>query len=115
LALPQLILPRNIGGTNLYDAVERALRNEFKKIVDRRALIVLTDGRDTSIYRHLMLTNRLPELEEDNRYQRALKVARASTSRFTSLPSIRIEISNRIRSARMNITAADHLSAIACS
>src|SRR5207249_2407244 len=39
LALPQLILPRNIGGTNLYDAVERALRNEFKKIVDRRALI----------------------------------------------------------------------------
>src|SRR6266705_3977327 len=55
LALPQLILPRNIGGTNLYDAVERALRNEFKKIVDRRALIVLTDGRDTSIYRHLML------------------------------------------------------------
>ena len=77
LALPQLILPRNIGGTNLYDAVERALRNEFKKIVDRRALIVLTDGRDTSIYRHLMLTNRLPDLEEDNQYQRVLKVARA--------------------------------------
>ena len=77
LALPQLILPRNIGGTNFYDAVERALRNEFKKIVDRRALIVLTDGRDTSIYRHLMLTNRLPEPREDNRYQRVLKVARA--------------------------------------
>src|SRR5215467_12456405 len=76
LALPQLILPRNIGGTDFYGAVERTLRNEFKKIVDRRALIVLTDGRDTSIYRQLMLTNRLPGLEEDQRYQRVLKLAR---------------------------------------
>ena len=76
LALPQLILPRNIGGTDFYGAVERALRNEFKKIVDRRALIVLTDGRDTSIYRQLMLTSRLPGLEEDHRYQRLLKLAR---------------------------------------
>jgi Ca-activated chloride channel homolog len=76
LALPQLILPRNIGGTDFYGAVERALRNEFKKTVDRRALIVLTDGRDTSIYRQLMLTNRMIEPEEDHRYQRVLKVAR---------------------------------------
>jgi Ca-activated chloride channel family protein len=78
LALPQLILPRNIGGTDFYGAVERALRREFRKTVDRRALIVLTDGRDTSIYRQLMLTNRLLEPEEDHRYQRVLKVARNS-------------------------------------
>src|SRR5215470_3396222 len=75
-ALPQLILPRNIGGTDFYGAVERTLRNEFKKIADRRALIVLTDGRDTSIYRQLMLTSRLPGLEDDHRYQRLLKLAR---------------------------------------
>src|SRR5215475_11093828 len=75
-ALPQLILPRNIGGTDFYGAVERTLRNEFKKVADRRALIVLTDGRDTSIYRQLMLTSRLPSLEEDHRYQRVLKLAR---------------------------------------
>jgi Ca-activated chloride channel family protein len=76
LALPQLILPRRIGGTDFYGAVERTLRNEFRKTADRRALIVLTDGRDTSIYRELMLTNRLPEPEEDHRYQRVLKLAR---------------------------------------
>jgi Ca-activated chloride channel family protein len=77
LALPQLILPRNVGGTDFYGAVERTLRNEFKKTVDRRALIVLTDGRDTSIYKELMLTNRLPEPEEDHRYQRVVKLARS--------------------------------------
>jgi VWFA-related protein len=75
-ALPQLILPRNIGGTDFYGAVDRTLRNEFKKITDRRALIVLTDGRDTSIYRQLMLTGRLQGIEEDHRYQRVLKLAR---------------------------------------
>ena len=75
LALPQLILPRNIGGTDFYGAVERTLRNEFKKVVGRRALIVLTDGRDTSIYRELMLTSRLPGLQEDHRYQRVVKLA----------------------------------------
>jgi Ca-activated chloride channel family protein len=76
LALPQLTLPRKIGGTDFYGAVERTLRNEFKKTADRRALIVLTDGRDTSIYRELMLTNQLPEPKDDHRYQRVLKLAR---------------------------------------
>ena len=76
LSLPQLILPRNIGGTDFYSSVEKTLRNEFKKITNRRALIVLTDGRDTSLYRELMLTNRLPEPEKDRRYQQVLKAAR---------------------------------------
>jgi VWFA-related protein len=76
LALPQLILPQRIGGTDFYGAVERTLRNEFRKTANRRALIVLSDGRDTSIYRELMLTNRLPEPGEDRRYQRVLKIAR---------------------------------------
>jgi len=76
-SVPQLILPRKSGGTDFYGAVEQTLRNEFKKTVDRRALIVLTDGRDTSIYRELMQTNRLLEPEEDRRYQRVVKLARS--------------------------------------
>src|SRR5215467_2466750 len=76
-AVPQLILPRKSGGTDFYGAVEQTLRNEFKKTVDRRALIVLTDGRDTSIYRELMQANRLLEPEEDRRYQRVVKLARS--------------------------------------
>src|SRR5207249_8068275 len=48
LALPQLIHPQKIGGTDFYGAVDRVLRREFNKITGRRALVVLTDGRDTS-------------------------------------------------------------------
>lgn len=76
LALPELIHPQKIGGTDFYGAVDRVLRREFNKITGRRALVVLTDGRDTSIYRELMTRNRLLEPEEDRPYQRVLKTAR---------------------------------------
>jgi VWFA-related protein len=76
LALPQLIRPQKIGGTDFYGAVEQTLRREFTKAGGRRALVILTDGRDTSIYKELMLRNRLLEPEEDRRYQRVLKTAR---------------------------------------
>ena len=76
LALPQLIRPQKIGGTDFYGAVEQTLRHEFSKTSGRRALVVLTDGRDTSIYKELMLRNRLLEPEADRRYQRVLKTAR---------------------------------------
>ncbi|HYR43553.1 MAG TPA: VWA domain-containing protein [Terriglobia bacterium] len=76
LALPQLIRPQKMGGTDFYGAVEQTLRREFTKTTGRRALVVLTDGRDTSIYKDLMLRNRLLEPEEDRRYQRVLKTAR---------------------------------------
>jgi len=75
LALPQLIHPQKIGGTDFYGAVDRVLRREFNKITGRRALVVLTDGRDTSIYKELMTRNRLLEREEDRPYQRVLKTA----------------------------------------
>jgi Ca-activated chloride channel homolog len=77
LALPQLIQPLKIGGTDFYGAVEQSLRREFAKTTGRRALVVLTDGRDTSIYRELMQRNRLLEPEEDRRFQRVLKAARS--------------------------------------
>ena len=75
-ALPQLIRPQRIGGTNFYASLEQVLSNEFKKVTNRRAVIVLTDGRDTSIYRELMLTNRLLDMDQDRPYQRLLKTAR---------------------------------------
>jgi len=77
LALAQLIRPHKLGGTDFYGAVEHTLRREFSKTNSRRVLVVLTDGRDTSIYKELMLTNRLLEPEEDRRYQRVLKTARS--------------------------------------
>ncbi len=75
LALPQLIHPQKIGGTDFYGAVDQVLRREFRKINGRRVLVVLTDGRDTSIYKELMLRNRLLEREDDRLYQRLLSTA----------------------------------------
>jgi VWFA-related protein len=75
-ALAQLTNPKALGETNLYDAVERTLRREFKKVNGRRALVVLTDGRDTSLYRDLARTNRLLESSEDRLFQKALKASR---------------------------------------
>jgi VWFA-related protein len=37
------------GGTNLYQSLERATQREFRNTTGRRALIVLSDGRDTSL------------------------------------------------------------------
>jgi len=37
------------GGTNLYQTLERAVQREFRNTTGRRALIVLSDGRDTSM------------------------------------------------------------------
>jgi Ca-activated chloride channel homolog len=79
LVLPKLIHPQRIGGTDFYGAMEQSLRHEFGKPAGpagRRALVVMTDGRDTSIYRELMLHNRLLDPDEDPRYQRVLRAAR---------------------------------------
>src|SRR5438093_5211724 len=73
LSLPQLIHPQRIGGTDFYGAVEQSLRHEFGKPTvpaGRRALVVMTDGRDTSIYTELVEHNRLHEPDDDRRYQR---------------------------------------------
>jgi Ca-activated chloride channel family protein len=39
------------GGTNLYQSLERATQREFRNTTGRRALIVLSDGRDTTLAR----------------------------------------------------------------
>jgi Ca-activated chloride channel family protein len=75
-ALSQLANPKALGETNLYDSVERTLRREFKKVTGRRALVVLTDGRDTALYRGLAKTNRLFESSEDRLFQKVFRAAR---------------------------------------
>ena len=77
LVLPQLIRANRIGGTGFYSAVEQTLRREFKKTNGRRALVVLTDGRDTSLYKEVVSKNRLLEPKDDRPYQNALKAARS--------------------------------------
>ena len=77
LALPQLFNGSRIGGTDFYGSVDRVLRREFKKTTGRRALVVLTDGRDTSLYRDLVDRNRLLDPQQDKPFQTALKTARA--------------------------------------
>jgi Ca-activated chloride channel family protein len=47
-ALDQIMKRREGSGTRFYDALDRTLRREFKNVVGRRAVVVLTDGQDTS-------------------------------------------------------------------
>jgi len=76
LVLPQLIRANRIGETEFYRSVEHTLRREFKKASNRRALVVLTDGRDSSLYKELVNRNRLLDSKSDRLYQNALRVAR---------------------------------------
>ncbi len=77
LIVPQLISARRIGGTDFYGAIDRALRREFRNVKGRRALVVLTDGRDTSLYKNFLTRNRPLEPQEDRPFQKILKAARA--------------------------------------
>jgi VWFA-related protein len=74
-ALSELVQPGEIGGTAFYSAVETVLRREFKTLAGRRAVIVLTDGRDTSLYKEIVSRNRLVSIQSDRLFQQALKTA----------------------------------------
>lgn len=74
-AISELIRPKAIGGTNFYRALDRTLRREMK-VEGRKALIVLTDGRDTALYRELVSRNRLLDASDDRGYQRAFRAAK---------------------------------------
>src|SRR5262245_19386216 len=77
LVLPELIRAKRIGGTDFYRALDQTLRREFKKTTGRRSLVVLTDGRDTSLYSDVVKRNRVIEPKEDRPYQSALRAARS--------------------------------------
>ena len=74
-ALPGLIKAEADGGTDLYGALERALSREFKGIPNRRTVLVLTDGRDSSLYLQLVRRNQMPDPQVDSKFQKGLKAA----------------------------------------
>jgi len=76
ISLPELIRPKAAGSTNLYSALERTVRRQFQKTSGRRAIVVLTDGRDSSLYTELTKRNWMPAPSTDRLFQRALKAAR---------------------------------------
>jgi Ca-activated chloride channel homolog len=76
LTLPQLIRIDRISGTAFYHAVDQTLRREFRKANGRRALVVLSDGRDTSFYSDIVKRNRVLDIKDDRPLQNAVKVAR---------------------------------------
>jgi VWFA-related protein len=77
LKLPRLLEGNNIGGTSFYGAVEQAVRREFRKTNGRRALVILTDGRDTSFYKDIVTHNRMLDPKDERSFQNALKAARS--------------------------------------
>jgi Ca-activated chloride channel homolog len=76
LALPTILHPKTIGGTNFYQALDRSLRRAFRQLDGRRAVLVLTDGRDTSLYRQIVSTNRILDVQHDRAFQKLFKTAR---------------------------------------
>jgi VWFA-related protein len=73
LSLPELIRPKAAGSTNLYAALERTVRKQFQKTSGRRAVVVLTDGRDSSLYTEMTKRNWMPDPATDRLFQRTLK------------------------------------------
>jgi Ca-activated chloride channel family protein len=75
-ALPELIRPKAPGGTDLYRAIEVVLRREFRNITGRRVAVVLTDGRDTSLYKQIVMRNRIVGADEDREFHKTLRTVR---------------------------------------
>ena len=75
LVLPELVRPNRIGGTEFYRSVEQTLRREFRRASARRAMVVLTDGRDTSLYKDVVNRNRILDRKDDRPYQNTLRAA----------------------------------------
>jgi Ca-activated chloride channel homolog len=62
------------GGTNLYQSLERVTQREFYNTNGRRAVVVLTDGRDTALLYQSKRGNGL----SDPVFQRTANIVRAS-------------------------------------
>jgi Ca-activated chloride channel family protein len=75
-ALDPLVTERESGGTTeFYKSLEKVLEKSFSDIRERRAVIVLTDGRDTSLYREIIRRNRVMDSVEDRRFRGLFKAA----------------------------------------
>ncbi len=65
------------GGTNLYWSLERATQREFRGIEGRRAVVVLTDGRDNMLIRQAMATSLPKSAQNDPSFQNTVAVLRS--------------------------------------
>ena len=75
-ALNPLIEGQRPGGTTeFYRSLENTIKKSFDHILERRAVIVLTDGRDTSLYREIVRRNRIMQPEDDRRFKRLYQTA----------------------------------------
>jgi Ca-activated chloride channel family protein len=63
------------GTTEFYRSLERVLERGFNGIDERRAIIVLTDGRDISLYQELQQNGRLLLQEDDRMFQEVYEAA----------------------------------------
>ena len=66
------------GGTNLYWSLERATQREFRNIEGRRAVVVLTDGRDNMLIRQTLATSLPKSAQNDPAFQHTAAVLRAA-------------------------------------
>jgi Ca-activated chloride channel family protein len=75
-ALGELLKRGPGGGSNLYWSLERATRREFRGIEGRRAVVVLTDGRDSSLGKQTSTTGSPPSAATDPAFKNTLAVVR---------------------------------------
>ncbi len=66
---PAMTLGPIAGTSEVYAAIRDVLDDRFDGIRERKALIVLTDGRDTSFYQEVIRRNEVPGIEDDERFQ----------------------------------------------
>jgi VWFA-related protein len=103
------------GGTAFYKAVEMSLAAELLPVAGRRrALVVLTDGRDNSLFNTLYRQTYLPKSQEEPEFYKMLELARRER-----VPIYIVTISNdgaevsRLTERYSPSTAAAYLNAVA--
>ena len=78
-ALNPLMKGQRLGRTTeFYRSLENTIKKSFDNILERRAVIVLTDGRDTSLYREIVRHNRIMQPEDDRRFKGLYRTAEES-------------------------------------
>src|SRR5262249_22787403 len=102
------------GGTAFYKAVEQSLAAELLPVAGRRrALVVLTDGRDNSFFNTLMREGYMPEMQQEPAFKQMLDLAKKER-----IPIYVVAISNssneveRLKHRFSNAEAESYLEAV---
>ena len=75
-ALAVLMQSKTGGSTEFYRAIETSATREFKGVSGRRAIVALTDGRDSGTYKEVVNRNRIVDSTRDRAFQKTLKTVR---------------------------------------